>query len=416
MKIAKSALRLILGNASFLALFPGFFFYHSAVGSGYFPPVLGGYFSPVALITIVFLGFFYVGVLLHNRREFTPTDLWFFLFLGFFILIVVFNYIGRSDGDVTTHHATAILHLLTCFIVFRIARFDAAVFRRMLLASVLGMACVIIFFSDDGSFYLKQSGIGDTDDIATYQGFARSFIFAAVVLVAFTEKFSRRFLLYAVCLPSLYLSIARSEFFGFIFFAFVFELVSSKRSIFALGIAAVVAISFYLSLNLFSEILPENRVLMLLLDQQGDTSGGARLDFTSQAITTIMNNPILGAYASYVEDFSSGSYAHNILSAWVDLGAIGFFLLVGALIAPAVFLLKVGRTKANRTPEFRHAFSLLLLTIFLLVTAKDFTYMLTGAALGSAAMYRSQYRRSRTAARMVAHQQGLAISSANLAR
>lgn len=416
MRIKKGELHALMGNISFLALFPGFFFYHSAVGSGYFPAVLGGYFSPVSIIALALLGCFYVGVVLRSRRDFTPTDLWFFLFLGFFGLIVALNYIGRADADVTAHHAMAILHLLTCFVVFRLAKFDAILFRRILLVAIIAMAFIIIVLSDDGSFYLKQNGIGDTDGIATYQGFARSFLFAAVVLVAFTQNFSRRLVLYAICLPSLYLSIARSELFGFIFFAFVFELLSSKRLIFAFGVAAAIAIFLYLSLNFLSDILPENRVLALVLDQQSDTSGGARLDFTSQAIDTILNNPILGAYASYVEDFSSGSYAHNILSGWVDLGAIGFFLLVGALIAPVLFLSKVGRSKANRTMEYRYAFSMILLTIFLLVTAKDFTYMQTGAALGSVAIYRVNCRRNRAAARNATLQQGSALAGVNLAR
>jgi hypothetical protein len=91
-----------------------------------------------------------------------------------------------------------------------------------------------------------------------------------------------------------------------------------------------------------------------------------------------------------------GLYAHNIFSAWVDLGFVGFVWLLLMLLIP--FCVLAARAWGSRPdddlPDLMLTLVLLAVTLLLLFTAKEFTYMLTGAALGRYARYRYEtYRR-----------------------
>ncbi len=104
------------------------------------------------------------------------------------------------------------------------------------------------------------------------------------------------------------------------------------------------------------------------------------------AINTIAANPVLGDYASY----PAGDYAHNVLSAWVDLGLFGFIFLIALLLLPALSLIPRGLSGASTSHECLLAFFLLSVTLFLLLTSHYFVDMTTGAALGAFSNYRSR--------------------------
>ena len=123
--------------------------------------------------------------------------------------------------------------------------------------------------------------------------------------------------------------------------------------------------------------IPDSRVANLL-DLQHDSSSNERSRIASEGLNKIMESPILGSYGKY----EKGEYIHNILSAWYDLGLFGFLFILIISIAPALELginIALGRAQTNREIS---AFSILAVTIVLLLVGKYFTYLLLPAALG----------------------------------
>ena len=107
-------------------------------------------------------------------------------------------------------------------------------------------------------------------------------------------------------------------------------------------------------------------------------------------------NQVLGDYGSYLDLGVQGLYAHNIFSAWVDLGFVGFVWILLMLLIPfCVLAMEALRARPEEDlPELMLTLELVAVTLLLLFTAKEFTYMLTGAALGRYARYRyGKYRR-----------------------
>jgi hypothetical protein len=121
----------------------------------------------------------------------------------------------------------------------------------------------------------------------------------------------------------------------------------------------------------------------------------------ADARQTISASPIFGDYASY----TPGHYAHNILSAWVDLGLFGFVYLLAMLIWPAISMGITGLFSTRNSGEFVLGFALVSVTILLLFKSHYFTDMLIGAVLGAYCKYnyeRKHARRSPSVARSAA--------------
>jgi O-antigen ligase len=94
-------------------------------------------------------------------------------------------------------------------------------------------------------------------------------------------------------------------------------------------------------------------------------------------VLTVTSNPVLGDYGSY----PVGEYAHNLFSVWVDLGLLGFLLFSTLLLVPLVHLLTQFNARA-RDPEYVLALTVLILSIALFLTSKNFTYQLLPVAVG----------------------------------
>jgi hypothetical protein len=374
-----------VAQLAFLALFPGFFFYQSAIGTGAASAILGGYFSPVALFFLPFLGFFYLHEAAKGNRFLTRTDLAFWGFLAFFTLAVGFNYAAGAPSDVAKHHAVAIMQLTSVFIVFRLADFHSKAMQWMCIACVAGMTAIIFIMSVDGFFYLKIQGDPDSADaVATYQGFARSYLATLLVVLPFSSGMWLRLLVYAIAVPALFLNGARSELIAFLLLMAIVEIFRTRHKMLLFGLLFLVAAGALTYADEIIDMLPVNRSVQLL-DIDSASSWEARNFLLAQALATIASHPVLGDYGSYFYLFgSSGSYAHNILSAWVDLGFAGFLWLFCMSVLPLHALaadLIAGREQPD-SREFMLTFSLMLTTLIMLFAAKSFTYMMIGAALG----------------------------------
>jgi hypothetical protein len=377
--------RLHIAHVAFLLLFPGFFFYQTLLGLGLINSVLGGYFSEIIVIVIVPLLITY-GKKLKGYRLTSRVDLYFAIFILYFLAIIAANFLSGANITTILNHLRAIGYYVALFIIFKTINLEHRLFKLLLIFSLIAMAGIIFNYSVEGTFYLAPQHLGqDSDNVATYQGFSRSYFITLIVVVSFIKRPHYRAIIYCLAGPALYVNGARSEFVAMLFMLPIIEIYRSKHKLHALAvIVAIVAIAA-MNFDSIVSVLPSNRMLELL-DLSQSTSANARHELNNQAVVTIEANPILGDYASY----PPGDYAHNVLSAWVDLGLFGFIFLLALLIVPAVLLIPQGLFGMTISNEYLLAFCLLSVTIFLLFTSHNFTDMTTGAALGAYSNYRSR--------------------------
>ena len=372
---------------AFLLLFPGFFAYQTLLGLGVIRAFLGGYFAIVALPMFPPLLLSYLRRLHAQSFRLHGVDAAFFGFLAYYAAVIACN-AASADVRITGYHLLGMVYILSLFIIFKTLDFQRRRFRLTQLTSLVGMSAVVFTFSVDGAFYLAVLGAAhDPDSVATYQGFSRSYLVPLVVMLACTRQRGRRWALYALGLPTLYINTARSEFGALLFLIPLIEFHASRHRM--AMVAAFLLLFVLLNFNLDTIIaaVPNNRTLELL-DLSHSSSASARHHLTAQALRTIDLHPILGDYASY----PPGNYAHNILSAWVDLGLFGFLGLLTLLMYPlgqmAVHGYLLGG-RASRDQRFVLAWSLLAVTLLLLCMSHYFSDMMIGAALGAYARYRS---------------------------
>lgn len=373
-----------IGMLGFFALFPGFFFYHTALGLGKIPAVLGGYFAPVSLLLLPPLFFFYAVKVRRDRDYLGKTDVAFFLYLAYFALIVGVNALAGARLAIVTNHVLGIIFMLNVFFAFRMSDPGGRRFRLMALGSLAGMSAIVFAYAVDGSFYLAPLGTAkNPESLASYQGFSRSYLFTFAAAIAYTRALPLRVLLYCVAAPTLFVNTARSEFAAMLFMIPIIELYYTRQKILMTSVFLFLVMMVYFNLADILAMLPANRVLELL-DLSHSTSANTRHHLSAYALNSIAQFPVFGDYASY----SPGLYSHNVLSAWVDTGVFGFLFLLGILIVPAIPLFCKGYFTRARSGDFILAFSLCCITLLLLITSHYFIDMLIGATMAAFSSYR----------------------------
>lgn len=369
--------------ACFFMLFPGFFFYHTLLGTGTTGAFLGGYFAPVALAFAAPVSLLYLSRMRREPRRLTLVDLHYGLFFAYFLCVVVVNAAAGANSVIVVSHVLAILFMVLVYVMFCFIDFEGRPFRTVGLASMLAMSTIAFSYSVDGVFYLGAMGIAkDADALATYQGFSRSYLFTYLAVVAFTRKLPLRMLLHALGAATLFVNTARSEFAALLFAIPVIEFYYSRHKLFFLLASAGLAVTIGLYFDQILAALPSNRILELL-DLSHSTSANKRQQLTLHAWQTIAAHPILGDYASY----KPGYYSHNVLSAWVDLGAFGMAYLAALAVAPVTPMFFHEYFAARARGLFLMAFAFACVTVLLLLSSHYFTDMLLSATLGACSRY-----------------------------
>ncbi|MET0322161.1 MAG: hypothetical protein ABW069_15680 [Duganella sp.] len=367
-------------------LFPGFFAYQTLLGLGMIRAYLGGYFAWISLLMLPPLLMSYLLRLRQDGYRLHRVDAAMLGFLAYYGVLIAVH--SSHAGDATGHHVLGLLYIFLLFVIFKTLDYGSRRLRITLWVSVLGMSAVVFSYAVDGAFYLAALGAArDPDSVATYQGFSRSYVLPIVLLLACTRQASLRWALYAAGLPTLYINTARSEFGALLFLVPLIELHTARSRMAMLAAMAAAVIALQANLDALIAAVPGNRTLELL-DLSHSSSASARHELTLHALRTIAEHPILGDYASY----ASGKYAHNILSAWVDLGLFGFVALLALLLYPLLQMAIHGYLiggRASRDHRYLLAWSLLAMTLLLLCMSHFFSDMLIGAALGAYARYRS---------------------------
>jgi len=381
-------------NAAFLTLFPGFFFYHTALGTGATGAFLGGYFSPVSLFFALPLAAILLRHYKRTYRRISALEIYANIFLIYFFIVIIINSMAGANRAIITNHLLCILFGINAFIVFNIIDFSSSVFRASSLVAIMAMSVIAFSYSVNGVFYLGALGVAkDADSLATYQGFARSYLVTVLPLVAFTHSLLLRILLYGMAVATLFVNTARSEFAALLFVIPIIELYFSQRKILFLVSTMLICIWLNMHLDQLISALPDNRILELL-DLSHSTSANKRQHLNAHALNTVIAHPFLGDYASY----APGHYAHNILSAWVDLGLFGFIYIIAILVAPSIPMFFREYFSGQKNGSFILSFTLMCSTSLLLATSHYFTDMLIGATLGVYVQYQNErkYGKHRT--------------------
>lgn len=368
---------------AFFLLFPGFFFYHTLLGLGAMGAFLGGFFAPAALLVVLPLAYMYIMRIRRDRNWLTKPDVAYGIYIIYFSTVVAANAALGGKMVHVLHHVLGILFLVNVFFIFKAIDFNGQGFRRMALLSLLAMSGIVFYFSIDGVFYLGALGVAkDANSLATYQGFSRSYLFTFVPVIAFTRSPWLRLMLYGIGAPTLFFNTARSEFVALIFLIPIIEFYHSKNKLIVAFVLAAIIVTAKIYLDELMAFLPHNRILELF-DLSQSTSANKRHYLTVYAIQTINAHPFFGDFGSY----PPGLYAHNVLSAWVDLGFIGIAYLLAMLICPAIIMFIHDYFTSRNHLHFILTFSLACTTVLLLLTSHFFTDMLVGATLGCYSTY-----------------------------
>jgi hypothetical protein len=384
--------QLVLGSAFFL-LFPGFFLYHTLLGTGTTGAFLGGFFAPVSVVYVLPLVLLFYARVQRDRHYLGPVDLHYGLFLVYFLAVVGVNAAAGANPQVVTNHLLGILFLINIYVIFCFLDFSSRGFRLAALLSLAAMSAIALSFSVNGVFYLGSLGIAkDADSLATYQGFSRSYLITWLAAVAYSRALPLRLLLHASGAVTLFLNTARSEFVALLFIVPVIEFYYSRHKLYFILSSLILAAVANLYFDQLLAALPDNRILELL-DLSQSTSANKRHHLTVHALQTISAHPLAGDYASY----EPGYYSHNILSAWVDLGLVGLVYLSALMLVPLLPMVVREGFASRRCGNFMLGLGFAGVTVLLLLTSHYFTDMLIGATLGaySKYMYERKYGKDR---------------------
>lgn len=390
LKISTNKLYNNLTTISFFLLFPGFFFYHFSVSRGYIPAFLGGYFGNISIIILPILFFLFAKKYINKLYL---IDKIFFLLMSLWLFIAFVNYsfgwLHGFSSDVFIWSVSGVLFNVVCYLIA--IKLDVVEHSKKLLLLFLILVGMVLFnIGDLGIFYVAQEFESEAGQIASYQGFARSlFVMSLLLTGLYWEKSKIIYFVIFASLIGLFFNGARSEFaayaVGLISISLIYSFKSPSFGFKMLSLfICLMALVYY-----FIDVLPDSRMFQLL-DIGSASSFIARMDLQSYSIALIKKNPIIGDYGGYVDIGGVGSYAHNIISSWVNLGLLGFLCYV--LIFSFMWVVAIKKLFTHmHLIDFRIFLFFLVCVTVLVLFAKDYSYMLIGFLIGLFFKYRKTF-------------------------
>lgn len=372
----------------FILLFPGFFFYHYAVAKMYIPPLLGGYFGVISLagISLMFI-FGYRALLKLNLAA---------LVLGLILILTIsvaaLNYlVGNPPEYYREIFIWSISGVVYNFLLFFLGRYFYICSYGFYFVLLLMMALLVLFnVGDAGIFYLKGEAGEYSDEVATYQGFGRSLLVLALVLSAYAFNNKKIFIfVFLVSVAALFFNGARTEFVLYLVAIFALYMLYAFRDMFYLLGLFMTFILVGLIGFFAMDFLPSSRMFQLL-DISSASSFQSRSFLLEYSVKEMLSNPanlLVGSYGHYTAVGGIGSYPHNIFSAWVNLGIVGFVLyLVLVFILWFYAFSWYGLCGIN---IYRVYFAFLVVLTLALLFSKDYSYMLVGFVVGLSSQMKS---------------------------
>lgn len=372
---------------AFFVFFPGFFVYHSLVAFGYISPFLGGFFRPVAILGLPIFIYILARRVSNNKVVLNRLDIIFFGIMLHIAVVCVLNFaFGKEGGGENEVFLSTLSRIILNFPMYCIARtidYQGSTLRKVFVFSLLGM-CGFAFLNigQSGIFYLALDA-SNQDAVAGYQGFGRSIVVSAIFVLALTNNLFLFVFYSMVSIAGLFVNGARSELIGFIFSLAVMVIYKFHLRSSVFGFVVLVSILLVAINAAPSQVIEGNRFMELVYGQES-SSAIARSSLSSAAFETIIDNPVFGGYGSYalVDGGGIGNYAHNLLSAWVDLGIFGFALYLVAFFVMGLVFLEF-KSKGGDIDKLSHiAIGFFSYTVLLMLFSKEYGYLLFGLTLG----------------------------------
>jgi hypothetical protein len=257
-------------------------------------------------------------------------------------------------------------------------------FQKILKINIffLILMCLVVFLNvgDDGIFDPKSKFI-DPSKISTYQGFARSFIFISLILTGvFIKKYIELLFIFFLSFIALFLIGAKTEFFIYLVSTLIMFGLFRLKSLRDFFLLVSLVILFYFIVIYLIDLYPQSRMKEFFSLHESQ-SFIERSTYNSYGLSLIADNPLVGGYGMYVNLNNYGSYPHNLLSAWVNLGIFGFvfYLILFFILLKAAFL---GFKKNSNNSMYRVFLIFLMFTLMSVIFSKDYTYMNIGFLVG----------------------------------
>ena len=361
----------------FLLLFPGLFFYSSAVGARLIPAVIGGGFGLAAIIALVtLLPILMISAVRLKGTGLLITSLFFALIAYSAVWLLIHYLLGdptQKRSDVITQWATLIATWLT---LFSIGYFWPATLSNryvaILIACLVGIAAVVVL-NVDYQQRIFRFGISDAAGALSYQGLARSTAVTGLVLLSVIRSIRSSIIVAILLLTALFFIGARSEIVGVVaVLPFIFYLHYRQRPLATITAALVSSLIIIGAVVYSYDILISSRQFQLLNISES-SSWMARAEMQEQALEAIKQAPFLGDFGGHARDHDGvGAYAHNVLSAWRQLGLVGFVLYLSLLFSsPLLSLYMVWYRRYDKTDLPRIAGTLSLFFLILMLGAKS---------------------------------------------
>jgi hypothetical protein len=363
------------GAAAFLAIVPGFFVYHTLVNRGLIPAVLGGYSTATALLLLPALSAGYVRRIAASGGSVRELDALFLGFVAYLVIVTAAQLAGGASAEVAIPYFSVAAQFVAAFLAVRLMDLGAVPLRRALVGCFAAVTALALWNATDEAFLRSALDLMISEARMTdYQGYGFVYLVLAVLVVAMARRGVARAAAYLVAVPALFLNGARSEFGGLLVAGLVVEYCYARRR--GALVATVAAAAGVLVLaagplqGVVEELFPESRFLALA-DVASDDNASERMRMLASAWRTVRDHPLLGSFASY----PPGDYAHNALSAWVDLGLVGFLWYAALVLGPiGILLARFGED--SRRPEYVRALASSVVLLAMAAFAKNFTYVM----------------------------------------
>lgn len=362
--VALASLADILRGASLLLPLAGYVLSGMAIAVGVLPSVLRVSFSSLLLVAVTATAAT-VALQPRIRLPLTWPEIWLYSYWILFGLQAL-RHLGSADETIISTHLSALAQMVALYVLAAAAPLHHRWFSSLCATSaILAALSVLIFGSNLTSDPVWR-------DAVSYQANGLALLTLGLLALA-SEHSTLRISSLALICAACYANGARSEFVAILLIGGAYFVLYHRESgrlrrlafLIAATVAAVPASISFLTQR------SESRIANIV-EIESDVSFIARQGALTDAIATLEQHPFAGAYASY----EPGLYAHNLLSAWVDLGLIGPMILL-ATIASLAWCLRGRSGMVARSAALATAAAALLM-----LTTKVHYYPLLAFAVG----------------------------------
>ena len=322
-----------LSTAWFIVLYPGYLAYHFSVGSGVIPPVLGGFFTPCSLVFMLMMSVPFISMVRCSDRT-LPVLAPLGLFLG---IVAVSAVVGAMFGipeilndSMIGASSRLLLLYVSSFILGATVTLGPRLGYGALLCSMIVIAVIVSMnIAENGFQFVYMTGAKGANAAASYQEMARSFLYPAILLVAYSKFLPLKLAITVTALFVLFLIGARSEFVGMLLVLMILGAISRASAKLGILIACGAGVALVVAQG---DLISDNRILTLF-DLTSDTSTHSRQAMKELGMQAIASDPLFDEYGGHVHwGEGLGTYIHDLFSTWRQYGFVAFAAYVWLMI------------------------------------------------------------------------------------